>query len=108
MMPTTTPRPVSRRRQARSAPTARTAHQGAPGGPRGSAVRAARTVACGTDSMSIAATSGRRASALIARAVPSQLLEQRPEGGLALAGEVAQRRDHEPAALRAAEVSLGE
>src|SRR5438445_2175292 len=107
MMPTTTPRPVSRRRQARSAPTARTAHQGAPGGPCGSAVLAARTVACGTDSMSIAATSGRRASALIARAVPvqqavhdheavvgldgavpSQLLEQRPERGLALAGDV--------------------
>ena len=38
----------------------------------------------------------------------TQLLEQQPEGGLALAGEVAQRRDHEPAALRAAEVSLGE
>jgi len=41
-------------------------------------------------------------------AVPSQLLEQRPERGLALAGDVGQRRDHEPAALRAAEVSLGE
>src|SRR3989441_939208 len=41
-------------------------------------------------------------------AVPSQLLEQRPEGGLALAGDVAQRRDHEPAALGAAEVSLSE